>query len=133
MTFRGFPCSFISGRSNQWMYNKMNTFIKKSPNYSLFCWVEKKNLLFEKKYSKKIDKLFGACLSLVLPLGHTLNPQTMNKFLAMLMMSATLFVVACNNTTEEASTEQTPGEDEMPVGGDAPVDTAAAPADSTAQ
>ncbi|NDC73675.1 MAG: hypothetical protein EBZ62_09595, partial [Sphingobacteriia bacterium] len=69
---------------------------------------------FLKKYSKKIDNLFGASLSLVLPLGHNLNPKTMNKFLAMLMMSATLFVVACNNATEEAPAEEATTE-EMPV------------------
>ena len=89
---------------------------------------------FLKKYSKKIDKLFGANLSLVLPLYHKLNPQTMNKFLAMLMMSATLFVVACNNATEEAPAEEATTE-EMPVEEAAPaadttaaVDTTAAPA-----
>jgi len=89
---------------------------------------------FSENYSKKIDKLFGACLSLVLPLRHTLNPQTMNKFLAMLMMSATLFVVACNNATEEAPAEEATTE-EMPVEEAAPaadttadVDTTAAPA-----
>ncbi|NBY29369.1 MAG: hypothetical protein EBQ67_00740 [Sphingobacteriia bacterium] len=89
---------------------------------------------FLKKYSKKIDNLFGASLSLVLPLGHNLNPKTMNKFLAMLMMSATLFVVACNNATEEAPAEEATTE-EMPVEEAAPaadttaaVDTTAAPA-----
>ncbi|MFM8513641.1 MAG: hypothetical protein ACKOBI_07875, partial [Bacteroidota bacterium] len=79
-----------------------------------------------KNYSKKIDKLFGTNLSLVLPLGHNLNPQTMNKFLAMLMMSATLFVVACNNATEEAPAEEATTE-EMPVEEAAPAaDTTAA-------
>ena len=73
-----------------------------------------KKPFFLKKYSKKIDNLFGAYLSLVLPLGHNLNPKTMNKFLAMLMMSATLFVVACNNATEEAPAEEATTE-EMPV------------------
>jgi len=89
---------------------------------------------FSKNYSKKIDKLFGTALSLVLPLCHILNPQTMNKFLAMLMMSATLFVVACNNATEEAPAEEATTE-EMPVEEAAPaadttaaVDTTAAPA-----
>jgi hypothetical protein len=85
-----------------------------------------------KKFSKKIDNLFGAYLSLVLPLGHNLNPQTMNKFLAMLMMSATLFVVACNNATEEAPAEEAATE-EMPVEEAAPAaDTAAAAADTAA-
>lgn len=87
---------------------------------------------FLKKYSKKIDNLFGASLSLVLPLCHNLNPKTMNKFLAMLMMSATLFVVACNNATEEAPAGEATTE-EMPVEDAAPAaDTAAAPADTTA-
>ena len=87
---------------------------------------------FSKNYSKKIDKLFGEDLSLVLPLCHNLNPQTMNKFLAMLMMSATLFVVACNNATEEAPAEEATTE-EMPVEEAAPAaDTAAAAADTAA-
>jgi len=47
----------------------------------------------------------------------------MNKFLAMLMMSATLFVVACNNATEETPAEEATTE-EMPVE-DAPSDTTA--------
>jgi glutamate racemase len=58
----------------------------------------------------------------------------MNKFLAMLMFSATLFVVACNNATEEAPAEEATTE-EMPVEEVAPAadttaaaDTAAAPA-----
>ena len=91
-----------------------------------------KKPFFLKKNSKKIDNLFGAYLSLVLPLGHNLNPQTMNKFLAMLMMSATLFVVACNNATEEAPAEEATAE-EMPVEEAAPAaDTTAAAADTTA-
>ncbi len=57
----------------------------------------------------------------------------MNKFFAMLMMSATLFVVACNNATEEApaeeaQTEETPVVDPAPAAGD----STAAAGDSTA-
>jgi glutamate racemase len=57
----------------------------------------------------------------------------MNKFLAMLMFSATLFVVACNNATEEApeeaTTEEMPVEEVAPAADTtAPADTAAAPA-----
>ncbi|MFM8512421.1 MAG: hypothetical protein ACKOBI_01585, partial [Bacteroidota bacterium] len=66
------------------------------------------------------------------PLYHQLNPPTMNKFLALLMLSATLFVVACNNATEEAPAEEATTE-EMPVEEAAPAaDTAAAAADTTA-
>jgi hypothetical protein len=38
----------------------------------------------------------------------------MKKLFALLMVSATLFVVACNNATEEAATEEVVTEDKYP-------------------
>jgi hypothetical protein len=54
----------------------------------------------------------------------------MNKFLAMLLMSATLFTVACNNTEEAPAEEATT--EEMPVEEAAPAADTTAPADTTA-
>lgn len=61
----------------------------------------------------------------------------MKKLFALLMVSATLFAVACNNT-EEAATEEAPATEEVmteeaPAVEEAPAttDSAAAPAEAT--
>jgi len=90
----------------------------------------KKKFFLKKKIKKNRQKVWLEIKSILL-LCHNLNPNTMNKFLAMLMMSATLFVVACNNATEEtpaeeATTEEMPVEDAAPSTDSAAADTTAA-------